>query len=55
MAAALGVCALAAAVMVPDMLGGLRAWPVLAAGVSVLLVSLGGLWAVRPQRGRQPR
>lgn len=49
-AAALGACGLAAAVMVPTMLGGLSTWAVFAAGVIVLLIALGGLWALQKQR-----
>lgn len=49
-AAALGVCGLAVAVMVPTMLGGLSTWAVFGAGVVVLLVALGGLWALERQR-----
>jgi hypothetical protein len=54
-AAALGVCGLAAAVMVPTMLGGLGAWPVFAVGLIVLLATLGGLWAVQKHPDRTRR
>jgi hypothetical protein len=47
---ALGVCAIAAAVMVPAMLGGVGAWPVLVAGCVLLTVALCGLWLVQKRR-----
>jgi protein-S-isoprenylcysteine O-methyltransferase Ste14 len=47
---ALGVCAIAAAVMVPALLGSIGAWPVLVAGVLMVIASLAGLCVI--QRGR---
>ena len=52
---ALGVCAIAAAVMVPAMLGGVGAWPVLVAGCVLLTVALCGLWLVQKRRDRTLR
>ena len=49
---ALGICAIAAAVMVPTMLGGVGAWPVLLGGFVAVLVGLGGLWEVQRRRDR---
>ncbi len=54
-AAALGVCAMAASVMAPDLLGGLGAWPVLVAGCIVLIVAFGGLWLSEARRDHSPR
>jgi len=48
---ALAVCAIAAAVMVPALLGSLGAWPVLVAGALVLIVALAALWVIQ-RRGR---
>jgi hypothetical protein len=50
--AGLGVCGLAAAVMVPTMLGSVGAWPVLAVGFVVLLGAVGGLWRLYSRRDR---
>ena len=50
--AAIGVCAIAAAVMVPALLGRLGAWPVLVAGVLMLIVALVALWVVQRRRDR---
>jgi len=50
---ALGVCAMAAAVMVPTMLGGVGAWPVLAAGCIVLVTALAVLWLSETRRDRR--
>jgi uncharacterized membrane protein len=44
--AGLGVCAIAAAVMVPTMLGRVGAWPVLAGGSIALIAALVGLLAI---------
>lgn len=49
--AGLAVCAMAAAVMVPTLLG-VGAWPVLGVGFVVLLAALGGLWRIFHQRDR---
>jgi hypothetical protein len=50
--AALGVCALAAAVLVPALLGSLGAWPVLVAGVLMLIAALVALWVIQRRRDR---
>ena len=47
---ALGICAIAAAVMVPTMLGRVGAWPVLVAGCVLLTGALGGLWRIVKRR-----
>lgn len=47
---ALGICAIAAAVMVPTMLGRVGAWPVLVAGCFLLTTALGGLWRILKRR-----
>jgi hypothetical protein len=52
-AIAIGVCAMAAAVMVPTMLGGVGAWPVLAAGCIVLVTALTVLWLSETRRDRR--
>jgi hypothetical protein len=49
---ALGVCAIAAAVMVPALLGTLGAWPVLVAGVLILVAALVVLWVIQRRRDR---
>jgi len=49
-AIALSTCAIAAAVMVPTMLGGVGAWPVLVAGCVLLIIALGGLWRTQKRR-----
>jgi len=49
---ALGVCAIAAAVMVPALLGSLGSWPVLAAGALILVAALAGLWVIQRRRDR---
>jgi protein-S-isoprenylcysteine O-methyltransferase Ste14 len=49
---AVGVCAMAAAVMVPALLGGLGAWPLIVAGVLLLIVGLGALWVIQRRRDR---
>ena len=49
---ALGVCAIAAAVMVPALLGGLGAWPVIVAGVLLLVAALAVLWVIMRRRDR---
>jgi hypothetical protein len=49
-AVALSACAIAAAVMVPTMLGGVGAWPVLVAGCVLLTIALGGLWRIQKRR-----
>jgi Flp pilus assembly protein TadB len=46
------VCAIAAAVMVPALLGSLGGWPVLVAGVFMLLVALARLWVIQHRRDR---
>jgi hypothetical protein len=50
--AALGVCAIAAAVMVPALLGSLGAWPVFVAGVLMLIAALPALWVIQRRRDR---
>jgi len=52
-AVALGVCAVAAAVMVPAMLGSVGAWPVLVAGCIVLVTALALLWLSETRRDRR--
>ncbi len=47
---ALGVCAIAAAVMVPALLGSLGSWPVLVAGTLVLVAALAVLWVIQRRR-----
>jgi hypothetical protein len=54
-AIALGVCAMAAAVMVPTMLGGVGSWPVLVAGCVLMMVGPGALWIVQRRRERTLR
>ena len=49
-AIALSTCAIAAAVMVPTMLAGVGAWPVLVAGCVLLTIALGGLWRTQKRR-----
>lgn len=49
---AIGVCAIAAAVMVPALLGGLGSWPVLVAGVLMLIAALAALWVIQRRRDR---
>ena len=49
---AVGVCAMAAAVMVPALLGGVGAWPLIVAGVLLLIVGLGALWVIQRRRDR---
>ena len=49
---ALGVCAIAAGVMVPALLGSLGAWPVLVAGVLMLIAALAALWVILRRRDR---
>lgn len=53
--AALGICAVGAAVAVPTMLGGVGAWPVLVGGVVALIIGLGGLWLSMRRRDRTLR
>jgi hypothetical protein len=48
--AAVGVCAIAAAVMVPALLGSLGAWPVLVAGLLMLITALPALWVIQRRR-----
>jgi hypothetical protein len=50
--AALGVCAMAAAAMVPALLDGLGAWPVLVAGALMLVAALVALWRIHRRRDR---
>jgi MFS-type transporter involved in bile tolerance (Atg22 family) len=50
--AALGLCAIAAAVMVPTLLGRLGAWPVLVAGLLMLIAALAALWVIQRRRDR---
>jgi peptidoglycan/LPS O-acetylase OafA/YrhL len=47
---AVGVCAVASAVMVPSMLGGVGAWPVLIAGCVMLIGALVALWIIQRRR-----
>jgi peptidoglycan/LPS O-acetylase OafA/YrhL len=47
---ALGVCGVASAVMVPTMLGGVGAWPVLIAGCVMLVGALVALWIIQKRR-----
>jgi hypothetical protein len=47
---ALGVCGVASAVMVPTMLGGVGAWPVLIAGCVMLISALVALWIIQKRR-----
>jgi sterol desaturase/sphingolipid hydroxylase (fatty acid hydroxylase superfamily) len=49
---ALGTCAIAAAVMVPALLGGLGAWPVLVAGLLIVIAALAWLWVIHRRRDR---
>ncbi len=49
---ALGGCALAAAVMVPTMLGGVSAWVVAGSGCGLLIAALAILWVVQRRRDR---
>ena len=49
---AIGVCAIAAAVMVPALLGGLGSWLVLVAGVLMLIAALAALWVIMRRRDR---
>lgn len=53
--AALGVCMMAAAVMLPAMLGRLGAWPVLLSGFVALLGALYALWVIQKKRDRTLR
>ncbi len=52
---ALGACAIAAASVVPAMLGGAGAWPVLVVGLTALLVGLTGLGLIQEKRDRTLR
>lgn len=53
--AALGACMVAAAGIVPGLLGHLGAWPVFVAGFLALLASLAGLWVTQKRRDRTLR
>jgi hypothetical protein len=53
--AGLGVCAIAAAVMVPAMLGRVGAWPVLVGGTVALVAALAALWVITKGRDRPLR
>ena len=53
--AAVGVCMMAAAVMIPTMLGHLGVWPVLAGGSAGLIGALCGLWVIQKKRDRTLR
>jgi hypothetical protein len=53
--AGLGVCAIAAAVMVPVMFGGVGAWPVLVGGSIALIAALVALWVIETRRDRPLR
>jgi hypothetical protein len=50
--AAIGACAFAAGALVPALLGGLGAWPVLVAGLLVLIAALVALWVIHRRRDR---
>ncbi|MGH2849537.1 MAG: hypothetical protein ACRDLP_02870 [Solirubrobacteraceae bacterium] len=50
--AAIGVCAFAAAALVPALLGGLGAWPVIVAGLLMLIAALVALWVIHRRRDR---
>jgi hypothetical protein len=47
---AVGICATAAAVMVPALLGSLGSWPVLVAGLLLSGASLVKLWVIQRRR-----
>lgn len=49
---AVGVCTIAVAVMVPALLDGLGAWPVLVAGALMLIAGLAALWVIQRRRDR---
>jgi len=53
--AALRVCAIAAAAMVPAMLGKVGAWPVLVGGTIALGAALAALWVIAKRRDRPLR
>jgi membrane protein YdbS with pleckstrin-like domain len=50
--AGLAVCAVAAAIMVPAMLGAVGAWPALVAGSLVLVATLTALFLLHRRRDR---
>ena len=49
---ALGVCAIAASVMAPGLLGSLGGWPLLVAGLLMLIAALAALWVIQRRRDR---
>ena len=49
---AVGVCATAAAAMVPALLGSLGSWPVLVGGLLLLVAALVALWMIQRRRDR---
>jgi hypothetical protein len=53
--AAVGVCMVAAASLVPAMLGRLGGWPGLTVGFVALVAALTALWAVQKRRDRTLR
>jgi hypothetical protein len=52
---AVGVCMMAAATMVPTMLGRLGAWPVFGIGFVALVGALAALWVIQKKRDRTSR
>ncbi len=53
--AAVGVCMIAAAMMVSDMLGTFGGWPAVVVGFILLTASLSGLWMIQKARDRTLR
>lgn len=53
--AAVGVCLIAAAMMVTTLLGAFGGWPAVVVGFVVLAGSLTGLWLIQKERDRTLR
>jgi hypothetical protein len=49
---AVGACALVAGALVPALLGGLGAWPVVVAGLLLVIGALVALWVMHRRRDR---
>lgn len=53
--AAVGVCMIAAGIMVSEMLGAFGGWPAVVVGLILLAASLAGLWVIQKERDRNLR
>jgi hypothetical protein len=49
---AIGTCVIAAAVIVPSLLGSLGGWPAIVAGILTLIAALVALWVIQRRRAR---